>query len=297
MEFLNYHHLRYFWSAAKEGSVRKAAEKYRVSQPSISKQIHELEEMLGEALFQREGRANVLTDAGQVVYRYADEIFSLGNELVNAVKQRPTAKSIRLHVGVADSFPKLVTSQILKPVFNLHQAIHVVCREGKVGDLLSQLALHQLDIVLADEPVTSSAPVTAFSHLLGSCEIAFCAAPAVAEKLKKRFPQSLHGAPALLPTENTGMRRALEKWFVAKKIQPSVVAEFEDAALMKVMAADGKGFLPVPALVAEEATLRYGMEVIGTAKGCREEFYSITVERRTVHPGVAAILGQNLELG
>jgi LysR family transcriptional activator of nhaA len=152
MEWLNYHHLRYFWTVAKEGSLKQAAEKLRVSQPSISAQVSELEEVLGEKLFRRSGRTKVLTDAGQVALGFADEIFSLGREMVNAVKQRPTAQALRLYVGVADSFPKLVTNEILKPVFAMAQPAHVICREGKLDDLLGQLAAHRLDIVLADEP-------------------------------------------------------------------------------------------------------------------------------------------------
>jgi LysR family transcriptional activator of nhaA len=296
MEWLNYHHLRYFWVVAKEGSLKKAAEKLHVSQPSMSEQIKELEEALGEALFRRSGRSNVLTDAGQIAFRYAEEIFSRGAELANAIKQRPGVQSLRLHVGVADAVPKLVTNEILKPVLAMPQTVHVICREGKMEDLLAQLAAHQLDIVLSDEPPSSSVKFRVFSQLLGESGITFCAAGKLAESLRKGFPESLHNAPALLPAENTAMRRSLEKWFREKQIHPRVIAEFEDGALMKVMGAEGKGFIPVPTVVLHEALTRYRFKVIGASENCRDQFYAITAERRITHPAVVLMTrsSQNL---
>jgi LysR family transcriptional regulator, transcriptional activator of nhaA len=289
MEWLNYHHLRYFWVAAKEGSLKKAAEKLHVSQPSISEQIKELEEALGEALFRRSGRSNVLTDAGQIVLRYAEEIFGLGAELISAVKQRPGVQTLRLYVGVADAIPKLVANDILKPVLAMAQTVHIICREGKMEDLLEQLAAHRLDIVLADEPASSSLKFKAFTHLLGESGVCFCAAPKLAARLRRGFPASLHNAPALLPTENTALRRSLEKWFQQRQIRPRVIAEFEDAALMKVMAVDEKGFAPIPTVVAEEAITRYRLQKIGATQECTEQFYAITAERKIVHPAAVAI--------
>ena len=228
MEWLNYHHLRYFWTVAKEAGLARAAVRLHVSQPSISEQIRELESALGEKLFRRDGRNNVLTETGHVVFGYAEEIFALGREMLNSVKQRPGAKTVRLYVGVADSFPKLVTNEILKPVFNMTQAVHVICREGKMEDLLAQLAAHRLDIVLADEPASSSTDFKTFNHALGESGSTFCAEKKPTAQLKKNFPRSLHGAPALLPSENTVLRRALEVWFREQRIQPRVVAECED---------------------------------------------------------------------
>lgn len=292
MEWLNYHHLRYFWTVAKEGSLRNAAEKLHVSQPSISAQLSELEQVLGEKLFRRSGRTKVLTDAGQVAFRYADEIFTLGRELVNAVKQHPTAEALRLYVGVADSFPKLVTNEILKPVFAMSQPAHVICREGKLEDLLGQLAAHRLDIVLADEPASSGTKVRTFNHLLGESSTSFCAAAELAATLKRGFPQSLHAAPALLPSDNTALRRAVETWFREVGVQPRVVAEFEDLALMKVMAAEGRGFIVLPSTVADEAVQRYGFRIIGSTDACRVQFHAISAERRIAHPAVALITEQ-----
>lgn len=289
MEWLNYHHLLYFWTVAKEGSLKKASEKLHVSQPSISAQLQALEASLGQPLFKRSGRSKVLTDAGQMAYRYADEIFTLGREFMNAMKQRPTARSLRLYVGVADSFPKLVTNEILKPVFQLSQPIHVICREGKVEDLLVQLAAHRLDIVLSDEPAPSNLPVKTFNHLLGECGVNFFAASKLATALRRGFPHSLHEAPALLPTENTALRRALDRWFQTIGVEPRVLAEFEDAALTKVMAADGKGFIAVPSVVANEARERYGFQLIGATEKCRAQFYAISAERKITHPAVLSI--------
>jgi LysR family transcriptional activator of nhaA len=289
MEWLNYHHLRYFYVVAKEGSLKAAADKLHVSQPSISEQIKELEESLGEPLFRRSGRSNVLTDAGQITFRYAGEIFGLGAELVTTIKRRPGVTSLRLYVGVADSVPKLVVNEILKPVIAMPQAVHIICREGKFNDLLTQLSSHQLDIVLADEEPASDLEIRTFSHFLGESGITFCAAGKLAEKLRHGFPQSLNDAPALLPGENTAMRRSLEKWFHEHGIHPRVLAEFDDAALMKVMAAEGRGFIPVPSVVLHEALTRYGFKVIGATDSCRDRFYAVTAERRITHPAVAQI--------
>lgn len=289
MDWLNYHHLRYFWVVAKEGGLKKAAEKLHVSQPSISEQIKDLEEALGEPLFRRSGRSNVLTDCGQIVLRYAEEIFGLGAELMRAVKQRPGLQSLRFYVGVADALPKLVVNDILKPVLTMPQTVHIICREGKMEDLLAQLAAHRLDIVLADEPASSSLKFKAFTHLLGESGVCFCAAPRLAARLRKGFPASLDGAPALLPAENTALRRSLEQWFQQQQIRPRVVAEFDDAALMKVLAVDGRGFAPIPAVVADEAISRYELQKAGSTQECKEQFYAITAERRIVHPAAVVI--------
>lgn len=289
MEWLNYHHLRYFWTVAKEGSLARAAEKLRVSQPSISEQIRELEASLGEKLFRRDGRKNTLTDAGQVVFGYADEIFTLGREMLNAVKQRPGAATVRFCVGVTDSLPKLVTNEILDPAFSLPQAVHVICREGKLEELLVELAAHRLDLVLTDEPASSGTGFKTFNHPLGECGAVFCAERALASRLKDGFPKSLDGAPALLPAENTTLRRELEVWFREHGVRPQVIAECEDLALMKVMAAKGRGVIALPSVALGEAAKRYGFQVIGQAKQCRLRFHAITTERRLVHPAATAI--------
>lgn len=290
MDWLNYHHLRYFWTVAKAGSLAQAAAKLHVSQPSISEQIHELETALGEKLFEREGRNNKLTDAGHVVLGYAEEIFTLGGEIISAVKQRPGVRTLRLYVGVADSLPKLVTSEILKPVLAMAQTVHIICREGKMDDLLGQLGTHRLDIILADEPASSSTSLKVFNHPLGETTTVFCASPQLARRLKRGFPRSLHAAPAFLPAENTAFRRTLETWFHKQQVKPRVLAEFEDQALMKMMAADAEGFIPLPTLDAQDAGKRYGLKVFGTSRDCAVHFYAIHAERRISHPAVQVIV-------
>lgn len=292
MDWLNYHHLRYFWTAADEGSLSRAAAKLNVSQPSISEQIRELEHAFGEKLFRREGRNNVLTPAGRIVFGYAEQIFALGREMTNAVKQGPEAQTLRLYVGVMDSLPKLVTNEILQPVFSMRQTLHVICREGKLEDLLSQLAAHRLDIILSDESASSSTNFKTFSHSLGETGTVFCAEKKLCAKLKRGFPKSLHGAPALLPAVNSTQRRALDTWFREHHIEPLVVAEFDDPALMKVMATEGRGFIAVPAVTLTEAIACYSYQVIGRADTCRIGFKAITAERRIEHPAVALITSQ-----
>ena len=291
MDWLNYHHLLYFWTAAKEGGLRQAAEKLHVSQPSISTQIRRLEEALGVKLFSRRGRSRVLTQAGQLAFDYAESIFSLGAEFLNTVKlQDPSRqRAIRLTVGVEDSFPKFLSYEILKPVMGLNPPVQLVCREGKSEDLLAELAIHRLDAVLSDEPATASFKIKVFSHLLGESSVAICATPKLARVLRKGFPKSLHGAPALLPTSNTTLRRALDEWFHAVGIQPRVVAEFEDGALMKIAAADGKGFVPVPTVAMSEGIARFGLERAGQTTKCSDRFFLVTSERRSAHPAVTLI--------
>jgi len=289
VEFLNFHHLRYFWTVAKKGGVRKAAVELGVSQPSISAQLRLLEESLGEKLFQRSGRNLVLTEAGQLALTYADEIFSSGRELMNAMKQRPVGRALRLNVGMTDSLSKLIAFEILKPAFNFLCPTHIICRQAEIGPLVHQLQAHRLDLVLADEPASSSLKTKAFNHRLGRSGVTFCAVPALASKLRRNFPQSLHGAPALLPSENMGMRMALESWFDTKAIRPRLVGEFEDSALMEVASSGGLGFTAVHTVVDDAALKHYGLKVIAKVDDCGSDFFAITTERRLKHPAVAAI--------
>ena len=289
MEWLNFHHLRYFWTVARKGGVRKAAEELHVSQPSISAQLRLLEESLGEKLFKRSGRNLVLTDMGHLVLTYADEIFSAGRELMSAVKQRPGGRALRLSVGMTDALSKFIGFQILKPAFYFSQPVHVVCRQAEIAPLVNQLQAHRLDLVLADEPASSSLKARTFNHRLGRSGITFCALPQIAKKLRRNFPKSLHQAPALLPSDNMGMREPLEKWFYAKGIRPRIVGEFEDAGLMKVAASHGLGFTMVHSVVDKVALEHFGLRAIAKVKECTSDFYAITIERRLKHPVVAAI--------
>lgn len=296
MDWLNYHHLLYFWAVAREGSIAKAADLLFVAQPTISAQIKSLEKSMGFKLFQRSGRGLVLTDVGRTVYSYADDIFSLGQEMMSALKQQPTDRPQRLSVGVVDSMPKLVTRQILKPAFKRRKrSTHVICREGKLDSLLTELASHHLDIVLCNEPVRAKASVKTYNHLLGESGITFFAAPQLAGKLKKGFPESLDGAPALLPTDNASLRRKLDRWFQSAGIQPLVIAEFDDLALMKIFASEGHGFTAVHTVIQNDIAVSHGIKPIGIADGCSDEFYAVSVNRKLKHPAVVAISEQARE--
>jgi LysR family transcriptional activator of nhaA len=289
VDWLNYHHLRYFWVVAKEGTLRQAADKLAVSQPSISAQIHLLEEALGEKLFRRNGRRLSLTDMGQLAFGYAEDIFSTGQDLLDAVRDRPGYRPMRCQVGVTDSVPKLVASRVLRPAFNLSQPMHMLCREGPIDSLLLELAGYRLDLVLADEPAARGHHVKTFNHLLGKCGSVFCGVPEMASRLRDRFPHSLHNAPALLPVEATPLRTALEEWFHALGVRPVVVAEFEDPAFMMVMAAEGLGFIVAPSIIAPETLQHYGLKAFGTTEECSHKYYAITAERRLKHPAAIAI--------
>ncbi len=289
MEWLNYHHLRYFWTVARKGGVRKAAEELHVSQPSISAQLRLLEESLGQKLFRRSGRNLVLTDAGQLVLSYADEIFAAGRELMSVIKQRPGKHPMRLNIGLTDAFPKLIAFQILRAAFRSNEPIHVICREGEIGSLVNHLQAHRLDIVLADEPASSTLKAKTFNHRLGRSGLTFCAAPALAAKLRRNFPQSLDGAPALLPATNMGMRAALETWFDKHEIRPQLVGEFEDSALMEVCSSGGRGFTVVHTVIDRAALKHYNLRVIAKVEDCGSEFYAITAERLLKHPAAIAI--------
>lgn len=287
--FLNYHHLRYFWTVATEGSLKRASEKLRVSQPSMCTQIKLLETSLGEPLFRPSGRSLELTEFGQLIHGYAEEIFTLGGEILRATKQAPGVRALRLHVGIVDSFPKLMSYDILRPVLDHQPPVQLTCHEGKLSDLVSQLNTHRIDVVLSDEPASPGIVGRVFNHLLGTSEITFCAMPSLAKKLKGRFPRNLDGAPVLLPTQNCSLRRDLENWFGSVGVQPRLVAEFEDAALTKIVATSGHGFIAVPAVVASEAVERYGFVPIGRTKEVVSQFYAITTERRFTHPAILAM--------
>jgi LysR family transcriptional regulator, transcriptional activator of nhaA len=289
MNWLNYHHLLYFWAVAKEGSLRRAGEKLHISQPTISAQIRQLEEVLGERLFSRSNRRLTLTDPGQLVFGYAEEIFALGQELITALGQEPSERPLRLQVGISDSVPKVIARKVLLPVFRLPRPVRLVCREGSLRDLVTQLAAHQLDVVLAHEPSTSAFRVKTLNFRLERSGVILCASARLAGKLRRTFPHSLNGAPAVLPTMEMPLRRALEKWFATLHVRPNVVAEVEDAALMNHFGAEGLGFIPVYSAVLPEVTKMYGLKKFGMVRGAEIDLYAITAERKIRHPAVEAI--------
>jgi LysR family transcriptional activator of nhaA len=286
MERLNYHHLFYFWMVAREGGVARAARALGLSQPTLSGQIRSLEEFLGAPLFTRVGRGLEPTETGRLVQRYADEIFGLGREMLDTLRDRPTGRPIAFTVGVADVLPKLVAQRLLEPALRLPTPVRLTVREDRVDRLFAALAIHELDLVLTDAPPAAGAPLRAYPHLLGACDVALYAPPAMARRLKPRFPESLAGAPILLPLEGTAIRRQVDAWLDRREIRPQVVGEFEDSALMKSFGQAGFGVVASPVVIEREMRAQYGLRRIGVLSGVRERFFAVSVERRIKHPAV-----------
>ncbi len=289
MDWINYHHLLYFWVVCKEGSISKACEHLRLSQPTISGQLRTLENSFGEKLFTRSGRGLKLTEFGAVVCRYAEEIFTLGRELTDVVKGRPVDRPSRLLIGVSDALPKLVAFHLIEPALKSGKPIRMICHEGKTERLVISLASNELDLVLADAPVGPGVKIRAFSHLLGECGVSFLASPPLATAHRRRFPKSLNGAPMLLPDEGTMLRRSLDQWFHSVEIRPAIMAEFDDNALMTVFAQAGVGIFATPSAFEAEVVRQYNVRSIGHVDAIRERFYVITLERKIKHPAIAAI--------
>lgn len=286
---LNYHHLLYFWTVVREGGISRAAEKLRVSQPAVSAQIKTLEAALGERLFQRQGRTLVLTDVGRLVDRYATDIFTAGNEMLETLKGRPSGGALRLAVGVANAVPKLVVYRLLRPALEGAAPVQIICSEGDPEQLLAQLATHALDVVISDTPAAPHVRVKVFNHLLGESGTTFFAGRALARRLRPRFPQSLGGAPMLLPAINTSLRRALEQWFESEGVRPRIAGEFEDPALLKTFGDWGRAVFAAPTAIEGEVLRSHRVVVVGRTAAVRERYYAISVERRLTHAAVAAI--------
>ena len=287
MAFLNYHHLLYFWTVASEGGVARAAEKLHLSSPTISAQIHELEDMLGDKLFERRGRTLVLTEMGQLVYKYADEIFSLGRELVDAVKLGPDTRTGKLNVGITDGMSKSVAMMLLEPALALE--VNLVEIEGKIDELLVGLATFKLDVVISDTPLGAGQQVKAYNHLLGESGTTFVGSKALAARFAKNFPQSLDGAPVYLPTRNASLRRSLDLFFEQHNLHPRILGEFEDSAMLNIFGATGRAIFPVPSLVENEVARQFDVRPIGQLETVRARFYAISPERKLKHPAVVTI--------
>lgn len=291
MDWLNYHHLLYFWVVAREGSLVAAGKVLRLSHPTLSAQIRTLEQELGEKLFMKAGRNLALTETGKLVYRYAEEIFTLGREMVDTVKGR-AGQALQLDVGVADVVPKLVVKRLLQPALTLPVPVRLVCYEDSYDKLLANLAQHALDVVISDAPVPTGSTFRVFNHLLGETSVSFFATAPLARRFGPGFPASLNGAPVLLPLKSLTLRRALNHWFDKLDVKPSIVAEFADNALMNVFGADGAGIFPAPTVIAAEVMAQYDVETLGRATDVRESFYAISAERKVKHPAVVAISEQ-----
>jgi LysR family transcriptional regulator, transcriptional activator of nhaA len=284
---LNYQHLLYFWSVVRTGSLTRACEELALSAPTISTQLRTLEERLGEKLLAKSGRTLVATEVGRLVYSYADEIFGLGQDLLEALEHRPTARPLRLVVGIDDVVPKEIAYRILKPALSLKRPVRLTCREGTLERLVAALALHEVDVVLSDAPVTPSLNVRAYSHSLGTCDVVWMATLILAKTLRRTFPKSLDGVPILLPTDDTAIRRALDQWLEKQNVRPVMIGEFEDYAMLREFARAGHGFAPVPSILEEQFRREYGVARVGVATGVKAEFYAISVERKIKNPAVA----------
>jgi LysR family transcriptional regulator, transcriptional activator of nhaA len=289
MEWLNYHHLLYFWKVARSGSIANASKELLLAPPTISAQVSHLEDTLGEKLFVRSGRRLVLTEAGRVAFRYAEEIFGLGREMMDTLQDRPTGRPLRVQIGVADVLPKVIAYRLIAPALRVADQVRVVCREDRPDKLLAELAVNELDVVLADAPMGAAVKVHAFNHLLGECGIGFYRKSKVGAARRRDFPRSLDRAPLLLPTDHTAVRRKLDEWFEAERIRPLVVGEFDDFSLLLTFAEAGHGVSAVPMVLDGVMRRRYGLERIGQVNEVRVQFYAISVERKIRNPAVVTI--------
>jgi len=288
MAWLNYHHLLYFWTVAREGSITKAGAVLHLTQPAISTQLRSFERALGENLFERRGRGLALTEAGSVAFRYADEIFSLGREMQQVLSGR-AAESRRLVVGVAEAMPKLLTYRLLAPALEDAEPHRVVIREDTIERLIADLAVHRIDLVLADAPAPAGLRIKAYSHQLGHSTIGVFGVSSLARRYRRRFPKSLHGAPFLLPSRSTTLRRSLDSWFDRQSLAPDVVGEMDDSALLKTFGQAGVGLFAAPLAISREIVRQFSVRLIGEVTGIQEQFFGISAERRITHPAVSVI--------
>ncbi len=290
MDRVNYQHLYYFWAVAKHGSINAACEFLHLAQPTISGQLAVFEQAIGTKLWRKEGRKLVLTDTGKAVFHYADEIFSLGREMIHMLKGQSTERGLRLNIGVSDAMPKLIVYRLMAPLLKLSEPTQIQCVEDKTERLLNEIGLHSIDMLLSDVPATPASGARVFNHFLGESTVGIFAAPNLVNRYQSAFPDSLKGAPFLLPTTNTALRRSLDQWFDSQKISPVIQAEVEDSALLKTFAAAGAGLFFSPSVVADEIQRQYGTPMLGIAEGVMERFYAITAQRRMKHPLVSVIL-------
>jgi LysR family transcriptional regulator, transcriptional activator of nhaA len=287
---INYKQLHYFWRVAKEGGITRASERLHLTPQTLSGQITLLEDNLGVKLFRRVGRRLELSEMGEVALSYADDIFRAGSELEQVLRASPSGRPRQLRVGLADVLPKSIAHHLLAPAMALNEPVHLVCREDKLPHLLAELAIHRLDLVLADSPMPADAEVKGYSHKLGECGISLLARPELAAGLTGDFPACLEGAPLLIPGEGTSMRGRLLRWLAEQNLHPRIVGEFDDSALMRAFGQGGSGIFPAPATIAGQIRQQDGLVSLGEIDAVQEHFYAISVERRVSHPAVLAIL-------
>jgi LysR family transcriptional activator of nhaA len=281
--------LLYFWTVARDGSIAKASETLRLSPPTISEQIRNLENSLGTRLFEKRGRNIVLTEAGRVAFDYADEIFTRGEELTEALSRGVAGRMPRFTIGIADVVPKLIAYRLILPALKLDDPVKIICRESSSEMLVSQLAIHDVDLVISDAPLNPSLRIHAFSHLLGQSGLSFFAHPRLAKQLKTRFPKCLDRIPFLMPADNTDLRRSLEHWLEVHDVRPTVVGEFEDSALAAVFSEAAVGAFASPTSTEAQVKRQYGLTVLGRARDITASYYAISLDRRLKHPAVIAI--------
>ena len=287
---MNFKHLYYFWATAKSGGIMRAGEQLHTTPQTLSAQIKLLETQLGCALFRKAGRRLELTDEGRIALGYADQIFALSTELEAALGKAGAARgALVFRVGIADSVPKAIAYQLLEPALGLPEAVRLICHEGAFRDLLAQIAVHRLDLVIADEPMGRQISVKAFNHALGTTAMSFFATPQLKSTLARKFPQCMDGAPMLLQGASSAMRQRLEVWLAQHQLHPRVVGEFDDAALLKAFGGEGRGVFMAPTVLEAETCAQFGVQVLGRTSELVEEFYAISVERRITHPCVVAI--------
>jgi len=286
---INYKHLHYFWMVAKEKSIAKASAQLHLAPQTISGQLSCLEESMGVALFDRVGRHLELTDAGRLVLSYADEIFSLGSELQNAVRHRPKKSSLAFKVGIDNVVPKSIAYRLLEPALHIPEPIHFYCSENDLDALLTDLLLHKLDLVISDSPISPDLDFRGSCDPLGESGLSIFASAKLAESLLGEFPSCLDNAPLLLPASNTGIRTHLQRWFDKWRIHPAIVGEFEDSALMKEFAQAGVGVIAAPTAINAEIERKHELIAIGAVEEAIIRYYAISVQRKTPHPAVRAI--------
>jgi LysR family transcriptional activator of nhaA len=289
MQQLNLKHLRYFWVVASHGSITKASKVLHLTPQTISGQLKMLEDESGAKLFNKVGRSLVLTETGRMVFSYADDIFRLAGELQDVLAGHPSGSALELNVGVAMVVPKLLAYRVLDPVLQMDQEVRLICHEAALVDLLADLAVHKLDLVLADSPLSPTLNIKAYNHVLGESSVSFFTREDQLQRYCQGFPQSLDGAPMLMPTSSSTLRGALDQWFERQDIHPRIVAEFEDRALMKAFGEAGAGVFTSPTAVEKDVCSKYSVRVIARSDEIRERFYAISAERRIKHPAVATI--------
>lgn len=289
MSHLNLNHLNYFWTVARLGSIAQASEQLQVTQPTISVQLRDLERSLGQKLFLKQGRGLELTEMGHVVFRYADDMFSLGRELLETVQGQPSSGPMKFDVGIVNALPKFVAYHLIEPALHLPEKISLTCRLDTLDTLLIELATHKIDLILSDSPMTSAMKVRGYNHLLGESPISVVGTASLAELYRNSFPRCLDGAPFLLPARHTSLRRDLNFWFEQHGVRPQIRAEIDDSALIKVFGQAGQGLFVVPTIIEREICEQFHVTLVGRLQGLKERYYAISAERRLKHPAVVAI--------